>query len=83
MHLRAERDRAAPRLIELEARIEKLEKMLVWSYHFSTEQHTNFQDHEDATLACGGQPPDPIAWGVARIKDDYASQDPNPSRLLG
>lgn len=82
MHLRAERDEAQPRLVELEARVEKLETMLVWSYNFSPEQRMNFYDHEESTLACGGRPPDPIAWGVARAEDDYDSQDPDLSRLL-
>jgi len=82
MQLRAERDETASRITELEARVEKLERMLVWSYDFSSEQLTSFQDHEDATLACGGRPPDPIAWGVARAEDDYDSQDPDPNRLF-
>jgi len=58
----------APEIDELKARIEKLEKMLVWAYSFTSDDRVNFSDMEDDAWSAGGRPPDSVEWGVGVVE---------------
>ena len=77
LHFERERRDAAPEVDGLKARIEKLEKMLVWSHSFTSADIMNFDDLEQATWSAGGTPPDPIEWGVGVIECRFDCEYPD------
>ena len=71
------RRETAPEIDELKSRIEKLEKMLVWSYSFTSVDIMNFDDFEQATYSAGGSPLDSIGWGVGVIECRFDCEYPD------
>ena len=58
----------APEIDELKARIEKLEKMVVFAYPFSSGDMIDFADLDQTTWSAGGRPPDSVEWGVGVVE---------------
>lgn len=71
------RRETAPEIDRLKAWIEKLEKMLFWTYSFTSDDRVNFSDMEENAWAGGSRPPDPIEWGVGVVECRFDCEYPD------